>query len=504
MKAIWKYRPFFPILFILIVAGILRLYRIADYMTFLGDEGRDALVWLRMVREGKFTLIGPMTSIGNMYLGPLYYYLMLPFFLVFFLNPVGPSVGVALFSLATVFLIWWIGKQWFDEITGIIAAFLYAISPVVIVFSRSSWNPNVMPFFALLTIWGIWQFWQKKKFIWIPITGVALSFALQSHYLGLLLIPIVSMFWLATAEAQKRAKTQKNFLLLSGGAVLLFTILTIVPLVWFDLRHNFINYQAFCKFFTIRQETVNLKIYKAIPHLWPLWQMLVTRLLVAKEVIWGKVVALGLFIGMVFAFWRSDLLRGRTSSGKALILILAWLGVGLFGLGNYKQHIYDHYFGFLFPAPFFLTGLILTKVYQKVKFGKYIMIIILASLLFFSLKNSPLRESPNFQFRRVQEIDRKIVAESGEEPFNLALIAKQNYKEGYAFSLELWQTKLVEIDPARGGDTITEQLFVVCEDEECQPIGHSRAEIANFGWAEIADQWEFPWKVKLFKLTHPQ
>jgi 4-amino-4-deoxy-L-arabinose transferase-like glycosyltransferase len=131
-------------------------------MTFLGDEGRDSLVWLRMIRDGKFTLLGPMTSIGNMYLGPLYSYLMLPFFILF-QSPVGPSVGVALFSIATVYMIWEFGKEWFDEKTGLIAAFLYSISPVVINYSHSSWNPNVMPFFALLTIWGIWQFWQKKS-----------------------------------------------------------------------------------------------------------------------------------------------------------------------------------------------------------------------------------------------------------------------------------------------------------------------------------------------------
>ena len=34
---------------------------------------------------------------------------------------------------------------------ALIAATLYAISPTIIVYSRSSWNPNVMPFFSLLS-----------------------------------------------------------------------------------------------------------------------------------------------------------------------------------------------------------------------------------------------------------------------------------------------------------------------------------------------------------------
>ena len=35
---------------------------------------------------------------------------------------------------------------------GLVAALLYAISPTVIIYSRSSWNPNIMPFFALLSV----------------------------------------------------------------------------------------------------------------------------------------------------------------------------------------------------------------------------------------------------------------------------------------------------------------------------------------------------------------
>ncbi|MFZ5366013.1 MAG: ArnT family glycosyltransferase [Patescibacteria group bacterium] len=506
MKEIFrKWRAYLPIFIILLIASILRLYRISDYMTFLGDEGRDALVWLRMVRDGKFTLIGPMTSIGNMYLGPLYYYLMLPFFVLFFLSPVGPAVGVALFSLATIFLLWWIGRKWFDEKVGLIAALLYAISPVVIIYSRSSWNPNVMPFFSLLTIWGVWQFWQKGNFFWLPGVGITLSFALQSHYLGLLLIPVVLAFQTVTLlNLFKKKQELKKFILLFAICYLLFAILTILPLVWFDLRHNFLNYQSFHKFFTERQTTVNLKIYKAIPNLWPLWEMMVTRLLVAKEIVWGKITALGLILGAVLFLWRSDLLRGRTSSGRrALVLILTWLVVGFLGMGLYKQHIYDHYFGFLFPALFLLAGVVLGELLSQKKIRKVAFVICLLLLVILNFKNSPLRDPPNFQLKRVREVDQKIMVESENLPFNLGLIAKQNYDAGYSFFLELWRRKPVAIEPLKAKETITGQLFVICEDPVCEPINHPKAEIANFGWSRIDKEWEIA-GVKLFKLVHTQ
>ena len=77
-KAIFRWE-LIAILAILAVAAFVRLYRIDQYMTFLGDEGRDAVAMRDIVLLKHVPLIGPGTSIGNMYLGPWYYYLTAPF-----------------------------------------------------------------------------------------------------------------------------------------------------------------------------------------------------------------------------------------------------------------------------------------------------------------------------------------------------------------------------------------------------------------------------------------
>ena len=51
-------------------------------------------------------LVGPGTSIGNMYLGPLYYYMMAPALLFANFSPVGPAIQIALLGVLTVWLIW--------------------------------------------------------------------------------------------------------------------------------------------------------------------------------------------------------------------------------------------------------------------------------------------------------------------------------------------------------------------------------------------------------------
>src|SRR3989344_6823244 len=150
----------------ILIGGFFRLYKIDQYMTFLGDEGRDARVVRRLIVNFDPVLIGPMTSVtteaGHMYLGPIYYYLIAPSMILSGLSPVGPAAMVALLSLATIALIWWIGRTWWHPIAGLTAAALYAVSPTVIIYSRSSWNPNIMPFFALISIWAIYQIFQPS------------------------------------------------------------------------------------------------------------------------------------------------------------------------------------------------------------------------------------------------------------------------------------------------------------------------------------------------------
>src|SRR5258706_14058526 len=98
---------------ILILAAFLRLYRIRDYMTFLGDEGRDVLVVYNIL-HGHFTLLGPTSSVGGFFLGPIYYYFMAPFLWIFNYDPVGPAVMVGLFGVLTIWFVYKIGNEFFN------------------------------------------------------------------------------------------------------------------------------------------------------------------------------------------------------------------------------------------------------------------------------------------------------------------------------------------------------------------------------------------------------
>jgi len=77
---------FILLVLIIALAAFLRFYKLSEYMTFLGDEGRDVLMVKRILTTLDIPLIGPPMSVGNIYLGPLYYYMMTIPMAVFWLN----------------------------------------------------------------------------------------------------------------------------------------------------------------------------------------------------------------------------------------------------------------------------------------------------------------------------------------------------------------------------------------------------------------------------------
>lgn len=475
---------------ILLLALYLRLHNISGYLTFLGDEGRDVRIVRDLITKGNLVFIGPQTSVGNMYLGPLYYYLIAPALALSFLNPVGPAVMNALIGTFTIFMVWFLGRKWFSPSVGIISAFLYAISPVAIIYSRSSWNPNPMPLFALLSVWGIYEVWQNHKIKWLALVGVFFAAALQMHYLGLLLLPTIGFFWLLSLFSilkKKDIKQKQEFIKYSLVAIALFLIM-MSPLFLFDLKHNGQNFNAFKAFFSDRQTTVNLNPARSDRFI-PVIFTTVIDLVLARQDFYTVITSVLILILGVYTYFLSKF-------QKNIRLILVWLAFAFLGLGVYKQHVYIHYMGFIYPAIYLLLGAIIAFLLEKSKATAILGVIIIIFLTQINLSHSPILETPNNQLSRTERAVDEIITASNGLPFNFGLIAKQNYDESYRYFFENKKSQMV-----RGEVKVTDQLFVICEDgEKCQPEGNPAYQIAIFGPASTSAQWQVD-HLKLYKLV---
>ncbi|HET7098716.1 MAG TPA: glycosyltransferase family 39 protein [Patescibacteria group bacterium] len=495
-------KEFWILFAILILSAFLRLYKIDQYMTFLGDEGRDVIIVRRFLTELHPPLIGPGTSVGNMYLGPLYYYMMAPALLIANFSPVGPAIQIALLGVLTVLFVWFVGRSWFGKTSGLIAAGLYAISPTVITFSRSSWNPNIMPFFALLCIWSVWKVWSSSTKAsegqekWLIVLGISFAFVLQSHYLGLLLAPTLFIFWLLSLlETRHRKQDLKKFINLSLVSFFLFLAL-MSPLLIFDIRHGWTNFLAI-KSFLVTRDAIGLPLSVYFSKVGSTALMLFTNLIAIKTIYLGISI---IFLSVILLVW---VLKKRLFHSP-YALIFTWLTTGVLGVAYYNGPVYDHYLEFLFPIPFLIVGIIIQFIFGgKNKILKILSVFLIGYITFISFQNNPPITDPTMQMPRTISVAKVIQEKAGNERFNLATISDLNNRDVYKYFLLIWGTKIVDTDPSSLKFTVTDQLFVVCEfpREKCDPIHDSSVWISNFGWTKIVDEWPV-WGGTLFKLGH--
>lgn len=515
--------PGILVLIILSLAAFLRLYRIQDYMTFLGDEGRDVLVVYNIL-HGKLTLLGPTASVGGFFLGPIYYYLMAPFLWLFNYNPVGPAVMVAFFGIATVYLVYKLTSEFFNKTVGLTAALLYSISPIVITYSRSSWNPNLMPFFSLLCLYVLYKAVKDSSYKLFLTCGLLLGIAMQLHYLAFFLGAIVAIYLLIVhislffqKESIRLPRTLiKEYLLIFVGF-----LVGLSPFIVFEIRHNFANTKSIFNFITSSGDTgvgiiffsniydVFFRLFARLVTYYPSLDQIVAGL--HPNAMYWKILSLLLAVitiaVLVYNLIKTSLfLKDRKTPSSKFFkthLLFIWLFVGIILFGFYKKPIYDYYFGFMFPLPFILVAYALNYIGSKNRVLKIISILVFSSLVVVNLSGIPFRYLPNRQMNQMKTVAEFVLDKTEDKPFNFALISGGNSDHAYRyfFTLEGKPPVTIEnkvVDPDR--DTVTDQLLVVCESS-CEPRGNSLWEVAGFGRAEIEEEWEVI-VAKVYKLGH--
>lgn len=514
MEKLRKYKSVLLITAILLLAAVLRLYRVGDYMTFLGDEGRDLLA-VKQILEGDLIFLGPRSSAADFYYGPIYFYFITPFLWLFNYDPIGPAVFIGILGVITVYLVYYVMKQTISEKAGLFAAALYTVSPLVIAYSRSSWNPNPLPFVSLLSIYVVYKAVQKNSWKLFLFVGFLFGIAIQLQYLALFLgiilalfIILSRLFFLPKSTFVARLKTiVRDGLVVLGGFIIGWS-----PFLAFELKNNFPNLRTLITFLFFGNTE---KVYPTGMGFWEniqsvffkLYARLVMRFPPPEQVtinenpnlqLWQIAIVI-LSLVTVYALFKMK--------NKLFVLLLSlWLFVGCFLFGFYKKDIYDYYLGFMFPLPFLLLGNALAYYYEKshkYAIWKLLVGVVFLGLFIFNLYGNPFQYEPNRQKDQVKNISEFVLSKTNGKPYNFALLTKGNSDHGYRYFFSINNRQPVEIknreiDPQR--NSVTDQLLIVCEYTDCKPLGDSLWEIAGFGRAEIAGEWNVS-VVKVFRLV---
>lgn len=364
------------LIFILLVSAFLNLYKINELMMFQGDFGRDYLAARDMLLTGKIPLIGIQSSVVWLHQGPLSIYFIGLAFLIGRFNPIVPAILYGLIGICSTFLVYKIGKTFFNKNIGLLASAFFATSPLIVVNARMPYHTSSIPFFSLLLFLLIYKFIKGNNAI-LPL----LFFVLGILFL-LELSNGVLFFLLAIVLLAYRRKIKKRDILKSS----LGFILGITPFVIYDMSHNFVQTGGFVLwvinrirlFFgltisgnstTIHFKSAVITVYEQINRIiFPESQIIVGLLLIA---------------GIILVSSNKSFCK-RYKNG--LILTALWIIVPLLGFIVHAQPG-TAYFPLVFSSIALLIGITFHTMIVRFKLFILLFLFLITSNIVFILQN---------------------------------------------------------------------------------------------------------------------
>lgn len=235
------------VLILIILGGLfLRAYRPLELFGYSHDQDLAGWFIRDVIINHHIRLIGQETSSHGVFIGPLFYYLQIPFYLIANMDPAGAPLLPIILGVFSVFSFYFVFSKMFDKRVGLIASFIYSFS-VLIVFTDREVVPT-MP--AML--WGVWFLYslftlfkgQQKSYLLI---GLLFGIVWDINLALIILAPLVVL-------TQIFSKKRIDFKLLLAGVGVF--ILLMLPFFGFEIRHEFQQTRAVISSLTTQKDYV--------------------------------------------------------------------------------------------------------------------------------------------------------------------------------------------------------------------------------------------------------
>lgn len=218
-------------LFLVIIAltVFFRTYDVITHFDFAHDGDLFSWIVKDIAVDGHFRLIGQQTTAPGIFIGPLFYYMLIPFFWLTKMDPVGAVIPIVLIGLATVISYYFVFTKLWNRSVGLVASLLYAVLLVPVNF-----DSRVVPS-TPTNLWLIWYFYTvvmiaRGNYYVLPLLGLLVGLIWHIH---IALLPALSGAALAFLVSRKLPAPKQIAGFLVAGFI------PSIPLILFEVRHNF-------------------------------------------------------------------------------------------------------------------------------------------------------------------------------------------------------------------------------------------------------------------------
>jgi len=383
----------------------------------------------------------------------------------------GPVYAVATLSVIAVYLLFRITKKIFDQKTAYMATIFFALSAVVVNLARYSWNPNIAPFFSLLMFYFTYLAWKKDTKYWL-LVAVCFSILIQLHYVTLLSLSGAGIIFLIQLFVKIKLHRKVSFLCIEKKLIshvclsILIFLISLTPLILFDIKHNFTNTKSFVSIFT-KEESFDLSSRTERKGSEIISTFITVNLKErASQILFESSFSINrnndllLFFTLIITI--TYLIKNKKQLKPGEVILLAYLVPGIIGVSIYQHQVYEHYIAYLFPFVYMFYGLFFSKFKNQwlrcALFLPFLVCFIFSNIQRYDLKDHGW--TIDDMIGTSEEIYNKV---DKDEKYNIVLLSesKDSYGMNYRYFLSTNKNEPVKIENHQSA----KKLFIINEEK---------------------------------------
>ncbi|PIY79032.1 MAG: hypothetical protein COY81_04700 [Candidatus Pacebacteria bacterium CG_4_10_14_0_8_um_filter_43_12] len=462
-KIIQLFLEYKVLVLICLLGLVLRLYRLPEMASYDFDQEYVTTFVLQVVREYPIRLVGQGLSVQGLFMGPFYFYALVPFYLLFGLDPLGGVVGSVLLGMVTVIAYYFVVSKLFSRQAGLWAALIRSISTYAMFADWvmvPSYGSDVAALAVLYLFFLIWKnktqlASDKIKLHWY-LPALLFIFGLFTSF-----HPIQFPFWLVFIILLIIWKPKFNWVDWLFGCFAF--LIPIAPILLFDYFRKWSMIRQILLMFTGTSDfsqsiVLNIRaeyILKAINYHW--FELLA---LSKDSQAFGW---LTLLTCILFAFFTIYLNQRKLFLFHLFVFVLTVL-------------IFYLYYVF-FPAPVPEYYLRVTQIFmtmylgifiaglKRIKFGWLIQLVAVAMLVFLNFHTlwQHWQSSDLTSLAYKQRVIKHIIEQANGQPFQVSYVTQPGWRSGFASLFELYQARPGETGPIY---TIVSPLSYLTNEEQ--------------------------------------
>jgi len=408
------------IILILIVGLMLRLYKYDQLFMYNHDNDLASWIIKDIVVDKHFRLIGQETSTQGIFIGGLFYYLQIPFYMLTQRDPIGATLLGGVLGLFYILGVYYISLKVFGKRVALFAAAIYALSFVFVFNDREIVPTQPVIFWSFAFFWGLTEILKGHFRKGLMICAVLISLIWHLNFALILPVPLIFAAVLFSAKKPK-----------ISDMLLPFAILVVLssPLLLFEYRHSFIQTKALFSSLTTDQQDI-LSGWDKIVRIFHLVSKNYYSV-VLPSLSFPKFEQVMFFFIAIFVYLLTNLKKYR----KIFTIIFLWFVIYFLFFSFYSKRVSEYYLSGIQFIPVILLSLVFERITLKKKYRNfgYLIFSVLIILNLHRFFTVPINKSGYLERKAVVAEIKRDAKERGYPCVSVSYITNPGYELGYRY-----------------------------------------------------------------------